>query len=80
MKYYLIVIITYTDETQDKKAIHEYVNEYEAIAHFHSTMGTAMIQDNVESVLVVAMNSEGGIYKNEKFTKPTFVIEPEETK
>ena len=80
MKYYLIVIITYTDGTTDKKSLYEYANEYEAIAHFHSTMGTTMVQDNVESVLVVAMNSEGGIYKNEKFTKPTFVVEPEETK
>lgn len=67
MKYFLIEIT----ETQDKlgKAIYEYDTEDAAVASFHSKMGGAMKNENYASELLMVINSEGGTYKNEKWTK-----------
>jgi len=49
MKYYLIEITTYMDETPDAKGVYEYDNETDAIANFHSKMGGAMKNENYAS-------------------------------
>ena len=49
MKYYLVEITTYVDETPDSKGVYEYDNETDAIATFHSKMGGAMKNENYAS-------------------------------
>ena len=49
MKYYLIEITTYMDETPDAKGIYSYDTETDAVANFHSKMGGAMKNENYAS-------------------------------
>jgi hypothetical protein len=49
MKYYLIEITTYMDETPDAKGIYSYDTETDAVAAFHSKMGGAMKNVNYAS-------------------------------
>lgn len=80
MKYYLILTVDYNDETKASKSIYEYDNEQDAIANFHKQLGGYMLKANVAHILCVAMNSEGGIYKNEAWTNPVVpIVEEAET-
>ena len=49
MKYYLVEITTYMDETPDAKGVYEYDDKDLAIANFHSKMGGAMKNENYAS-------------------------------
>lgn len=79
MKFFVILTATFNDGTTDKKAIYEYDNENDAIANFHSNMASYMKMENVEHVLCMAINSQGGIYKNECFTNLVKVSNAEDT-
>lgn len=68
MKFYLIEIAT-GDEKIAGKAVYEYATLNEAVANFHSKLGSAMKSDLYESELVMVINSEGGVHKSEKFIK-----------
>ena len=52
MKYYLIEITTYVNDTPDAKGIYSYDSETDAVANFHSKMGGAMKNSNYASELV----------------------------
>lgn len=69
MKYYVILLATYNNGTAPKKAIYEYDTEADAVANFHSYMGTYMKDATVHHVCVMAINDEGGIYENGVFTR-----------
>ena len=75
MKYYTILTIEYNNGTPKKKAIYEFDTEREAIASFHREMGKHLDDTTVAHVLCMAINSEGGIYKNEADTRE--VVEEE---
>ena len=49
MKYYLIEVTTYVDETPDAKGIYSYDTETEAVANYHTKMGGAMKNANYAS-------------------------------
>lgn len=49
-----------------------------AVADFHKKLGTAMSSDLYTSSLIMAVNSEGGIYKNETWTRPSETVETAE--
>lgn len=69
MKYYVILLVSYNNGTADKKAIYEYATESEAIANFHSYMGTYMKDATVSHLCVMAINNDGGVYETGFFTK-----------
>jgi len=69
MKYYVILLASYNNGAADKKAIYEYSSEQEAIANFHSYMGTYMKDATVQHLNIRAINDIGGEYQNEVFDR-----------
>lgn len=61
MKFFVIDIEQYIDDT-NSKAIYEYATADEAVASYHSRMGSAMKNANVKDVLVSVIDSKGGGY------------------
>lgn len=66
MKFYLIEI-SEGDQKIEGKAIYEYATLNEAVANFHSKLGSAMKSNLYTSELVMVINSDGGIHKSEKY-------------
>lgn len=69
MKYYVILLATYNDGKADKKAIYECKDENDAVATFHSNMGTFMKDPTVKTLNVRAINDNGGEYENGIYRK-----------
>lgn len=71
MKYYLIEISA-GDARIAGKAIYEYQTMNEAVASFHSKIGTAMKSDLYKSELVIVIDDKGNVcetncYENENY-------------
>lgn len=71
MKFYVIEV-SEGDSKIAGKGMYEYDTLEEAVANFHSKLGTAMKSDLYDSDLVMVVNSEGGTYPKytEKYLKP----------
>lgn len=69
MKFYVILLATYNDGKADKKSIYECKDENDAVATFHSYMGSMMKDETVKTLNVRAINDNGGEYENGVFTK-----------
>ena len=69
MKFYLVEITTYEDGTPTAKAIYAYDNETDAVANFHNKMGGAMKNANYATELLIVLNENGGIVKDEQFVR-----------
>lgn len=69
MKFYLIEIAT-GDAKITGKAVYEYETENEAVASFHSKMGSAMKSELFESELLIVIDENGKVLKREKYIKP----------
>lgn len=74
MKYYLIEIATGDLKIQGK-AIYEYNTKDEAIANFHSRLGTAMKSELYTSVLEKVIDSMGNEFETAYYSRP---VESEE--
>ena len=74
MKFYVIEI-SEGDSKVSGKSIYEYENLNEAVATFHSKLGTAMKSEQYTSELVMVINSEGGVHKQEKFVREVALVE-----
>lgn len=68
MKFYLVEIST-GNASIAGKAIYEYDSLNDAVANFHSKLGSAMKSELFESELVMVINSEGGVHMSEKYIK-----------
>lgn len=68
MKYYVVEIST-GNASIAGKAIYEYETLNEAVANFHSKLGSAMKSELFNSELVMVINSEGGVHMSEKYIK-----------
>lgn len=68
MTYYLIEIAEGDDKIKGK-AIYEYATQNEALATFHTKLGTAMKSDLYKSVILEVIDSNGHIYDKTKFEK-----------
>lgn len=68
MMYYVIEIATGDDKIKGK-SIYEYATEHEAVATFHSKLGTAMKSALYESDLIMVIDSDGKVIKREKYAK-----------
>ena len=79
MTYYVLLIIDYNDGTSSTKSVYSYETENEAVSKFHSSLGGYMAKDNVSHILCLAVNSEGGIYRNEAYTATVEETDEEET-
>lgn len=66
MKFYLIEI-SEGDAKIAGKAIYEYETRSEAIANFHTKLGSAMSSELYASEQVIVINSENGIEAEEKY-------------
>ena len=73
MEYMTLVCVTYKDGTPTKKAIYAADSPDSAVKGVHTNMAQYMAADNVASVMAIAANSIGGIYKNEYWIAP---VEP----
>lgn len=69
MKHYLIEITTYVDGSPEGKGIYVYDTETDAVANFHSKMGGAMKNANYATELLIVINENGGIVKDEQFIR-----------
>lgn len=67
MRYYVIEIATGDAKIQGK-GIYEYATEKEAVASFHSKLGTAMKSELYTSELIMVVDSDGKVIKREKYT------------
>lgn len=70
MEYMTILCVRYKDDTATKKAIYTAESSDAAVKGVYTNMGMYMAADNVESVMAMAVNSIGGVYKNEHWTAP----------
>lgn len=73
MEYMTIVCVTYKDGSATRKAIYAAESPDSAVKGVHTNMAQYMAADNVASVMAIAANSIGGIYKNEHWMAP---VEP----
>lgn len=73
MKFYVIEIA----ETKEKttKGVYDYATLDEAVASFHTKLGGAMKNPDYLSELLIVINSDGGVSKNEKWVRQ--IPEPE---
>lgn len=69
MKFYVVEITTYNNDTADAKGVYEYASETEAMAAYHNKMGGAMKNASYESELIIVLNSIGGILKVDYFNR-----------
>ena len=69
MNYYLIEITT-GDSKIEGKAIYSYGTEHDAVAAFHSKMGTAMRSDLYDTELLMVVDGAGKVIKRELYIKP----------
>lgn len=69
MNYYLIEIST-GDGRIAGKAVYEYSEEHDAVAAYHSKMGTAMRSDLYDTELLMVVDSTGKVLKRELYIKP----------
>ena len=67
--FYVIEIST-GDAKIAGKAIYQYNTIDEAVATFHSKLGTAMKSDLYETELVLVIGEDGEVMRAEKYTKP----------
>lgn len=72
--FYVIEIAT-GDSKIAGKSIYEYSTENEAVASFHSKMGTAMKSEMYTSELLLVIDASGSVLKREKFVRPISVVE-----
>lgn len=79
MKYYVIEITTYNNGTADSKGIYEYESKQDAIATFHSKMGSAMKTATYATELLLVISEEGSTVRMERFERPVEEEETEET-
>ena len=70
MKYYLIEIST-GDTKISGKGIYEYATEKEAVAMFHSKLGSAMKSDLFETELIMVIDEFGNVLKCERYIAET---------
>lgn len=75
MKYYLLEVTTYTDETPKAKGIYEHEDEISALAKFHQKLGGAMAKENYATELVLVVAENGVVIATEFFERP---VEPTE--
>ena len=68
--YYLIDIETYNDGTAASKAIYAYESEGEAVASFHSRLGSAMKNKNCATCLCKVISETGTEVKSEFWARP----------
>lgn len=66
--FYVIEIAT-GDSKIAGKSVYEYATEVEAVASFHSKMGSAMKSDLFDSELLLVIDSTGKVIKREQYTK-----------
>ena len=74
MKYFVILIKKTTDD-KSTKSIYEFGTENEAVARFHSSLGTSMNDETITECLCVVIDSFGRVYKNEVFVKENTIDE-----
>lgn len=70
IKYYTTTIVTYEDESKNKRSTYEYDNEDDAISRWHSIFGY-MTTEGVTSVMALCYNSQAGVIKSEYWEKKT---------
>lgn len=70
MKYYLLEVTTYTDETPKAKGIYEYEDEISALAKFHQKLGGAMANEKFATELVQVVAENGVVVATEFFERP----------
>lgn len=69
MKYYLIEIST-GDSKIAGRAIYEYATQNDAVAMFHSKLGSAMKSALYTSELIMVIDENGAVIKSEKYIAP----------
>lgn len=74
--FYVIEIAT-GDSKIAGKGIYGYATETEAVATFHSKMGTAMKSELYTSELLLVIDENGNVLKRERFVRPISVVEVE---
>ena len=72
--FYVIEIST-GDAKIAGKAIYQYNTIDEAVATFHSKLGTAMKSDLYATELIMVMDDEGAVLRVEKYIKPEPITE-----
>lgn len=71
--FYLIEI-SEGDSKISGKGIYAYETLNEAVASFHSKLGTAMKSELYTSDLVMVIDADGAVYKSEKFIREVNTI------
>ena len=67
MNYYVLEI-SEGDAKIAGKGVYEYATEKEAVASFHSKLGTAMKSALYTSELIMVLDADGKVIKREKYT------------
>lgn len=70
MEYLTVLCVIYNDGTAPTKAIYTAETADAAIKGVYTKMGQFMDAENVASVMAMAVNSVGDIFKNEHWVAP----------
>lgn len=70
MKYFVTLIVTYTDATKDKVGIYTAESEGDVLQLFYKYMSQYVNADKVATVFVTATNNVGGTYKSDVWVAP----------
>lgn len=65
---FYVLEITTTDKAS--KAVYSYDTLEEAVANFHSKLGSWMKNETCQAELVMVIDDNGAVYRSEKYTKP----------
>ena len=68
IKYYTTTILTYEDESKNKRSTYDYEDVDSAVARFHSIFDY-MTTEGVTSVMAICYNSQGGVIRSEYWEK-----------
>lgn len=69
MKYYVIEITKYNDETKDAYGVYAKDSEMEAVQLFHQKLASAMKAENISFELCQVINDYGVVVKTEYFER-----------
>lgn len=64
---FYVLEVAHGDSKIEGKAVYEYATLNEAVAVFHSKLGTAMKSDLYTDSLVMVIGADGAVYRSEKY-------------
>lgn len=67
--FYTVMVTTYNDGTDPKKALYSYDTKDLALAQYHQQMGNAMKSENVATQMIIVISESGERLRSEYYVR-----------